>query len=133
MTTSTLKDTIKCDIQTIWDIVTNVQHYESWRSDLSKTEVLDDTHFIEYAQNGFATHFTITATDLCKRWEFDIDNANIRGHWTGLFTQEGGAVTLEFTETVSAKKWFMTPFLKPFLKKQQAQFLTDLKAALAQE
>lgn len=36
-------------------------------------------------RDGYATTFTITAMESCKRWEFDIENSNIKGHWTGLF------------------------------------------------
>lgn len=55
---------------------------------------------------------------------------NIYGHWTGIFTQSGGKTTIEFTENVTAKKFFMKPFVKSFLKKQQTQFVEDLKKAL---
>lgn len=33
-------------------------------------------------------------------------------------------------EEVDAKKLLMKPFLKPYLKKQQAQYIADLKKAL---
>ena len=67
---------------------------------------------------------------LYKRWEFDMDNTNMTGHWTGVFTSQGEETEIDFTEYVSAKKIFMKPFLKTYLKKQQAQFIMDLKKAL---
>ena len=52
------------------------------------------------------------------------------GHWTGIFSSEGGVTTIDFTEDVTAKKWFMKPLIGVYLKKQQALYITDLKKAL---
>ncbi len=117
------------DLQAVWDTVTSLNAY-AWRSDLSKIEVVSSTQFIEYTKDGFATTFTVTALDPCKRWEFDMENANMKGHWTGLFLQNGDATEIDFTEDVSAKKLLMKPFVKPFLKRQQARYIVDLRKAL---
>lgn len=130
MAVSTIKVTFNCNVERVWDIVTSLTDY-SWRSDLDKIEIIDDKKFIEYSKDGFATTFTVTEKQQYKRWEFDLDNKNIRGHWTGIFTSnDGGQTTIEFTEDVTAKKFFMKPLLKAFLKKQQAQYAEDLKRAL---
>ena len=39
-----------------------------------------------------------------ERWEFDMENSNIKGHWTGIFTSKGNKTQIDFTECVSAKK-----------------------------
>ena len=101
-----------------------------WRSDLSKIEVLSETQFIEYTKDGYATTFTITATEPFKRWEFDIENDNIKGHWIGLFSSKGKETTIDFTESVIAKKLLMKPFVKSYLKKQQLLYVADLKNVL---
>lgn len=119
------------DIQEVWNVVTCPQNYAVWRSDLSKTEILDDIRFVEYTKDGYATTFTITVTEPLKRWEFDMENGNMRGHWTGVFSQNGNETEIEFTEDVTAKKLFMKPFVKAYLKKQQTAFITDLKKALS--
>ena len=85
---------------------------------------------IEYTKEGSPTTFTITATEIYKRWEFDVENSNMRGHWVGTFCEIDGHTEIDFTEDVTAKKWFMKPFVKLFLKKQQSQYITDLKKAL---
>ena len=54
----------------------------------------------------------------------------MKGHWSGIFTQKCGQTEIDFTEDVTAKKVFMRPFVKAFLKKQQAQYIADLKKAL---
>lgn len=54
----------------------------------------------------------------------------MKGHWIGIFTPKGNQTEIEFTEDVQAKKWFMKPFVKSYLKKQQTQFVEDLKKSL---
>lgn len=131
MPVSKMKAVFSSDIQEVWNVVTCPQNYAAWRSDLSKTEILDDKHFIEYTKDDYATTFTITLTEPLKRWEFDMENGNMRGHWTGIFIQNGNETEIEFTEEVTAKKLFMKPFVKAYLKKQQTAFITDMKKALS--
>ncbi|MBD5112280.1 MAG: SRPBCC family protein [Ruminococcaceae bacterium] len=129
MTISTVKATFQADVKEVWDIVTNLENY-AWRSDLSRIEVISEKRFTEYTKDGFSTEFTVTLTEQYRRWEFDLENANISGHWTGIFTSNGNQTTIEFIENVTAKKFFMKPLVKGFLKKQQAQYIEDLKRAL---
>ena len=129
MATSNIKASIPCDIHSVWKVVTEVENY-TWRSDLSKTEVISDKRFIEYTKEGYPTTFTITITEPYKRWEFDMENSNMKGHWVGLFISKDNETEIDFTEYVTAKKFFMKPFVKSYLKKQQAQFVTDLKKAI---
>ena len=129
MAISNIKAIFQCDLEKVWNIVTSFASY-SWRSDLSKVEVINEKQFIEYTKDGYSTTFTITFTEPFKRWEFDIENNNIKGHWAGLFSQNGGETTIDFTENVIAKKLLMRPFIKGYLKKQQLLFVTDLRKAL---
>ena len=129
MAFSNIKAIIQYDIHKVWEVTTTVEQY-TWRSDLGRAEILNEKQFVEYTKEGFTTTFTITVTEPYKRWEFDMENENMTGHWTGLFTAKGESTEIDFTEEVTAKKFFMKPFLKPFLKKQQAQFVADLEKAL---
>ena len=43
-----------------------------------------------------------------RRWEFDTENGNMKGHWTGIFT------------------------VKVYLKKQQTQFVADIRKTLGE-
>lgn len=129
MAVSNIKALIQYDIHKVWDIVLAVEDY-SWRSDLSRTEIVNKNQFIEYTKDGYPTTFTITAVEPYRRWEFDMENSNIKGHWTGIFTSKGDKTEIDFTENVTAKKLIMKPFIKSYLKKQQAQFVSDLKKAI---
>ncbi|MDO5547417.1 MAG: SRPBCC family protein [Eubacteriales bacterium] len=130
MATSRIKAVFERDIQTVWEVVTSLEQY-TWRSDLSRIEIIKENQFIEYTKEGYATTFSVTAKEPYRRWEFDMENSNMKGHWTGIFTQKGGATEILFIEEVIAKKIVLKPFVKSFLKKQQALYLSDLKKALS--
>ena len=132
MVTSKLKAVIQADIHRVWVTVTEVDNY-TWRRDLSKTHVVNETQFIEYTKSGYPTVFTVTALEPLRRWEFDMENTNMRGHWTGTFQALGGETQVEFTEVVEAKKLFLKPFVKLYLKRQQALFLADLTRTVCLE
>ncbi len=132
MAVATIQATLPYDIQKLWDTVTSLEN-TSWRSDLSRVQVLSSTKFVEYTKKGYSTTFTITQTQPCQCWEFDMENDNIEGHWTGIFFHENGKTTITFTETVTTKKLLIKPFLKMYLKKQQLAYLSDLKKALDNE
>lgn len=129
MAVSKIQAVFHRDIENVWNIVTSLENYK-WRSDLSRIEIINEKQFIEYTKDGYATTFTITAQEPCKRWEFDIENSNIKGHWTGIFSEAEGQTVIDFTEDVTAKKLIMKPFVKAYLKKQQEQYIFDLKKAL---
>lgn len=132
MVNSNIKAIISSDIHKVWETVSNVDEYSTWRSDLSKTETVNDKQFIEYTKEGYATMFTVTVVEPYKRWEFDMENSNMKGHWIGIFIPEGSETEIDFTEEVTVKKFFLKPFIKSYLKKQQTQFMMDLKNALEQ-
>lgn len=130
MAVSNRKAVFPCGIQSVWETVTSLDNY-AWRSDLSKIEVLNENQFKEYTKDGYATTFTITVTKPYKRWEFDMENSNMTGHWTGIFTEKDGRTEVDFTEEATAKKALMKPFVKLYLKKQQDLYIADLSKALS--
>lgn len=129
MAISNIRESFKCDVKKVWDTVTSLDKYQ-WRSDLSKIKVLSDTQFVEYTKDGFATTFTITVSETYQRWEFNMENGNMKGHWIGLFKERDGITEIDFTEDVQPKKVIMKPFIKGFLKKQQRLYVSDLQKEL---
>ena len=111
----------------MWDTVTDLKDW-SWRSGLDRIEVLSDTQFVEYTEDGFATTFTVTLKERYRRWEFDMENKNIKGHWTGIFYDQMGRTTIDFTEKVTVKKFYLRPFAGRYLRNQQRMYFSDLKA-----
>ncbi len=129
MIVSNIKAILPYDVKRVWDIVTSLTDY-SWRSDVSRITSLSEKQFREHAKNGFPTDFTITGEETCRRWEFDMENSNMKGHWLGLFSCQDGITTVDFTESIMVKKIWLKPFASIYLKKQQSAYIRDLKKAL---
>lgn len=129
MAISGIRVTLPCELNKVWETVTSLTAY-GWRSDLRKIEVLSDAQFVEYAKDGCATTFTTTAWEPYRRWEFDLENGSITGHWSGLFSETDGQTQLVLVEAVTARKLWMRPFVKAYLKRQQARYIADLKRVL---
>lgn len=126
MAVSNIKALIPGGLQKVWELVLDIENYGAWRSDLSKTEVISDKKFIEYTKEGYPTTFTVTLVEPYRRWEFDMENSNMTGHWTGIFTAKDDETEIDFTEQVKVKKWLLKPFVKSYLRKQQTQFVADI-------
>ena len=130
MTVSNYKTILPGDVQAVWDIVTGVKGYPAWRSDVERVETTDVRSFREYTKGGYVTNFTIRGEKTYRRWVLAMENANLTGRWVGIFRQRGAATVIDFTEYVAVKKFWMRPFVKLYLKRQQARFAADLGAAL---
>ena len=127
--TSNIKATFPCDLQRVWEIVTSLTDY-SWRSDIERIEVVSDTQFVEIAKGGCRTVFTITKQDPNCLWEFDMENKNMKSHWSGVFSGNEKTATIDFTEYIEPKKWFPKPLVKIYLKYMQVGYVRDLRQAL---
>ncbi|MDO5564907.1 MAG: polyketide cyclase, partial [Eubacteriales bacterium] len=127
MIRANIKKEFNCDIEKLWDIITDNTSY-SWRSDLSKIVVIDDKHFIEYTKNNYPTYFEITSKKKLDSYSFNMENTNMRGKWIGIFKKlENGNILLDFTEEIETDKLMMKLLAKLYLKKQQKTYMKDLE------
>lgn len=130
MIKSNIKKEFNCDRNKLWNIITDNSNY-LWRSDLSKIDVIDDTHFIEYTKNNYPTHFTITSKEKLKEYKFDLENTNLRGKWIGIFTElPNGNILLDFTEEIEVNNFIMKLLARLYLKNQQKRYMSDLEQEL---
>ncbi len=133
MRNSNITAVFHTDIQTVWNLVTDNENY-SWRSDLSKIEIMDDgERFIEHTKEGYQTFFHITVKEPYSRYEFDMENKNFSGHWVGILTAlENGGTKIDFTEELSIKNPVIEilSYLFMNLKKIQERYVSDLRKAL---
>ncbi|MCI8352261.1 MAG: polyketide cyclase [Clostridia bacterium] len=130
MVKSNIKKEFNCDIEKLWNIITDNTKYE-WRSDLSKIEITDDIHFIEYTTNNYPTYFTITSKVDLKEYKFDIENTNIKGKWIGIFKKlDNGNILLDFTEEIETNNFIMKILAKTYIKSQQKRYMNDLEKEL---
>ncbi|GLB29639.1 polyketide cyclase [Lacrimispora amygdalina] len=119
-------------IETVWNIVTDNTAY-TWRSNVVRIEVSDDGNsFTEFTKDGFETQFTITIKNPYERYEFDMKNKNMNGHWVGLFSKDGSGTKIELTEEVEVANPIMNLFVKSYLKKQQETYVIDLRKSLGE-
>lgn len=119
-------------IEAVWNIVTDNTAFD-WRSDIVKIEVSDDgNRFTEFTKDGFETEFTIVLKKPYERYEFDMKNKNMDGHWIGLFSKDGSGTKIEFTEEVKVANPIMNLFVKAYLKRQQATYITDLRKVMGE-
>ncbi len=133
MIQSNIKKQFSCDRNKLWDIITDNSNYV-WRSDLSKIEIIDDTHFVEYTKNNFPTYFTITSKEKLKEYKFDLENTNLKGKWIGIFKElPNGNIELDFTEEIEVNNFIMKIFAKSYLKSQQKRYMRDLERALNEQ
>ena len=135
MTTSNMNAVIQCDIHKVWETISTVDRYHTWRSDVDKTELTDEKRFTEYTKSGYPTTFTVTASNPQRRWELDVENSHTQGHWTVVLTPKGSVTEIDITACVTAKQLSLRPigknvFEQSYLKKMQRQFIADLKKFL---
>ena len=132
MVTSVIEAVLPAKVEQVWQVVTSLEEY-TWRSDIKEVRQMDAMRFVEYTKAGFYTVFTVTAQSPGQRWAFHLDNPNLTGRWEGVFQAQGEQTLVRFTEWITPKKWYLRPFIKGFLKRQQARYMRDLRIALEQE
>ena len=129
MATSKVTVHFSCPVEQVWHTFTDLAH-TAWRSDLARVEVLDKAHFVEHTKSGYATNFTVMACEPLRFWAFTMENENLSGSWEGRFEAAEGGTRLTCTETVTAKRWWMRPFVPGYLKQQQKRYLDNLRKEL---
>jgi len=130
MIKSSIKKQFSCDKNKLWDVITDNNNY-SWRSDLSKIEIIDNIHFVEYTKNNFPTYFTITSKIKLEEYKFDLENKNLKGKWIGVFKElPNGTIELDFTEEIEGNNFIMKLLAKLYLKSQQKRYMRDLEKEL---
>lgn len=121
--------TLDCPIQKVWDTVTDFSDSD-WRSDLSKVQIIDLSHFIESTKNDVSTYFTITRKIPYQEVCLTMENRYMKGQWIGKFKGHETYTTLDFLEEVQPKLFLLRPFVGWYLRKQQFQYFVNLKKKL---
>ena len=136
MTTSNITVVISCDIYKVWETISTIENYHTWRSDVSKTDVINEKQFIEYTKDGYATTVAVIVSEPCRQWAFEMENSHVKGQWTCLLAAKGGETEINVTTCVSAKNLFTRPvgqsvFEREYLNKEQTRLVADLKKVLS--
>lgn len=91
MATSKVTVNFSCPVKRVWQTVTDLTN-TTWRSDLKRVEILDETRFVEHAKSGYATNFTVTAWEPLRRWAFTMENGNMSAHGRGSSKRQRAAL-----------------------------------------
>lgn len=130
MAVSTIKAEFQCEVEKVWEIVTSLEKY-SWRSDVDKIVVtVPEKEFEEHTKDGYVTKFQITVFDEYKRYEFDMENDNMQGHWSGAFSYQDGITEIEFTENIIAKKRDYEAVCRNLLKEAAGEIYSGFKECI---
>ena len=130
MASSGTKILLPHDINTVWDTIYNFENYKSWRNDLKDLTVVSVLEFVEHTTDGYDTTYKITNIEENRILEFDVDNINLKGHWTFTLTPKGKATELHLKQKMNAKKIYMQLFVSSYLKNQQIIYFNALKTIL---
>lgn len=127
------KEIFSVRVEVLWEVITNLKD-ASWRSDLSKIEVQDETHFVEYTSSGFPTYFEITEKKVYERYQFNLKNKNLYGTWIGTIEQFAPDKTV-FTckEELEVSNPLMKLLAPIYIKRQQKKYMLDLKRKLVEK
>ena len=136
MTTSTISAIIPCEIQKVWETLSAVESYAVWRSDVEQIERNGEKQFTEHTKDGYVTAFMVTAAEPGKRLELDLENSHVKGRWMFTLASKADGTELRLTADAEAKQLTTRPvgksvFERTYLKKEQEQFVRDLKELLS--
>lgn len=127
-----VKDYFDEPVKDVWDIVVDNEHTK-WRSNILKTEILDDGKWREYYTPKAFTDFCVTEYKQYVKYSFDMQSKWFSGTWQGYFypTATGGTKII-FVERVHFRfpvlRWAAQCFWN--LKKIQLNYLQDLHKEL---
>lgn len=125
MIKANIKITIDVPIDKVYNKVIDFAN-QNWRSDLKHTEILSDSSFIEYAKDGNKTKFEIVSAKPNNMLQLKFANNYISGVWIGLFYGTGSKTTIDFTERIKCRKWWLRPAVGRKLRSMQRQYVLDL-------
>ena len=114
-------------INTVWNVIYSFDKYTQWRSDIKQMDIISVLEFTEHTKDGYVTNFKITELEENENLVFDVDNINLRGQWTIHLVSKGPATELNLRQVLNAKKIYMQPFVKNYMKCQQMMYISDLK------
>ena len=136
MTTANIKATISCDVHKVMEAILAVERYPAWRSGVSKIAVAGEKQYIEYTEDGYAARLKFTAVESDSRLELELENDHVKEHWTCVFIPGENESEVSISSSVSAKGLSARPvgqsvFEQSYIKKEQEQFVLDLKKYLS--
>lgn len=122
-----------CPVERVWRTVTDLSH-TAWRRGLCPGGDAGQGPFRgAYQKRVRYPTSSVTACQPPRFWAFTMENSSMAGRWEGRFQAADGGTWLTCAETITAKRWWMRPFVPGYLKRQQKLYLDDLQKELRKE
>ncbi|MFY7787523.1 MAG: hypothetical protein ACOVQA_06580 [Thermoflexibacteraceae bacterium] len=127
--------TLKSSPQKIFQLVTEVQHQATWRSDIQTIQIIDENTWTEVPKKG--TPITFRTKQKIDNQLFEIEiiaPKNFTGTWIGTFEGTPQGTKIVFKEVITIENPFFRVLSSIFvdLDKTMEIYIADLKAKLGE-
>ncbi|NLY20659.1 MAG: hypothetical protein GXZ08_05210 [Tissierellia bacterium] len=125
---------LKSSPRSVWEVITNKEDY-SWRSDLEKIEIVDETKFIEYHKSGNKTVFIIVDKIPYEEYRLNIFHDKFTGEWVAKLKEKSDGTTIEIYKKIEMtdKLTELMSYMSINMKMEQKIYIRDLKKKLGEE
>lgn len=130
MATVGVKVAFNQEIERVWEVLTSVDQFKTWRSDLKEVDILDEKRYVESTKDGYVTSFTVLKSEPCERLILDTENENLKGQWIIRLSKCKYGTELSLQETANAHKIYMQMFARTYIRSRQLAYIEDLKKIL---
>ncbi len=99
--------TINAPAEKVWSVITDIERYPEWQTNLARIEVTDAKNWMEYPRDApEPLRFSLGADARPERMEFHYTmGETFSGHWKGEITPTNGGVRLRTTDSYLADGW----------------------------
>lgn len=123
---------ITTNAKTLFTIITDLKK-SSWRSDIEKTVVKNNTVFHEYIDKSDYTEYTIIETIENSIYKLEFTNKIFKGKWAATITEHNNnECSITLYEELTPHKFitYILSLILVNLSRKQKQYIKDLKKHL---
>jgi hypothetical protein len=99
---------INAPAESVWNVVNDRSRYTEWQTNLTRVEVIDDRHWIEYPKDSpdpLKFEQVVDERPTTMTFQYTIGNA-FAGKWTGTMTPKVLGVHLVTIDRYTTRGWF---------------------------
>lgn len=113
----------------LWNIIAN--NYEKFKSNIIRTDIVDENHFTEYSRENIITKVEVIEKVLHQKYMANIENQIVKGYFIiNLIEKSPNETKIVFEIDVKAKSLFLNFGLKKKIVNGQINYFRDLAKRL---
>lgn len=113
----------------LWNIIAN--NYEKFKSNIIRTDIVDENHFTEYSRENIITKVEVIEKVLHQKYMANIENQIVKGYFIiNLIEKSPNETRIVFEIDVKAKSLFLNFGLKKKIVNGQINYFRDLAKRL---